>query len=269
MPLLCQKFGIGSRWLSLPLSTLVAFVGVSYVNGAEPAPPAPPPVSKYAPAVDLIALAKGYAESFPASVSDAQKYSKDQPKVQKDAHTLAVVALALALSDEDHALKKVSPALMGAAQALAAAKEAGAAKTAADSITALIAETGEAGDVQAPAEWQKVARMGPLMKQVTFVHNRLKRGLQKNRFEQTAADTAQYAAVLAIIGQACNVDTHEVKDPADIDKWYQYCAEMRDAAGEVNGAIHAKNFDGATAGLEKLEKSCQGCHEVFRAELVQ
>ena len=72
-----------------------------------------------------------------------------------------------------------------------------------------------------------------MMKQVTFLNNRLKRALQKNRFEQMSADTAQYTAQLAVIAQAVTVDTHEVKNPADIDKWFQYSAEMRDAAGEL------------------------------------
>jgi hypothetical protein len=106
------------------------------------------------------------------------------------------------------------------------------------------------------------------MKQVTFVYNRLKRGMQPNRFDQLADDSARYAAILAVIGQVTNFDTHEVKDPAELPEWYRYCGEMRDAAGEVGAAIHARQLDAAVAGMKKLETSCTGCHQVFRKDLV-
>lgn len=264
---------LSSRQRIVPLALAAcALTALGIAWAAEPAPPAPPPVSKYAPAADLAGLAQDYAGSFSEPTSDADKYNEAaQAKVKKDAHTLAVVALALHLSDEDHPLKPASPALVAAARELAAAADVEAARSAAGKIDRLVggAASDEGSDAPTLADWQKVASMGALMKQVTFVQNRLKRGLQPNRFQQLSGETAKYAALLAVIGQAVTVDTHEVKNPADLPDWYRYCGDMRDAAGEVNAAIHAQDLDAVNAAMVRLEKSCNGCHQVFRKDLIQ
>ena len=102
------------------------------------------------------------------------------------------------------------------------------------------------------------------MKQVTFVNNRLRRNMR--RFDDRKDDNARDAALLAAIAQACNYDTHEVKDPAEIDKWYQLCGEMRDAAGDLNAQIHAGDKAAAETALANLGKSCEVCHQTFRVQ---
>ena len=57
-----------------------------------------------------------------------------------------------------------------------------------------------------------------------------------------------------------------VKNPADMQQWYQFCAEMRDAAGAVNPAIHAGDQPAATDAMTRLAKSCEICHAVFRKD---
>lgn len=260
----CHRTGM----LRLPLLlSLAGLVDAGFAWGAEPTPPAAPPVSKFAPAADLIAAAQGYAEDCAAATADEQQFTKLQARITKDAHTLAVIALALSLSDEDHPLKKSSGDLLVASRSLAKAPEVESARRATSEIQSALSGQSDAQAPVEPATWHKVASMGQLMKQVTFLNNRLKRGLQQNRFEQMAADTAQYSALLAVIAQAVTGDTHEVKNPDDTDKWFQYSAEMRDAAGELNGAIHTKNFEAATGASARLEKSCTTCHEVFHNEL--
>ena len=61
-------------------------------------------------------------------------------------------------------------------------------------------------------------------------------------------------------------DTTAVKNPADYEKWYHDCAEMRDAAGSVNAAIHADDQSATAAAMSRLAKSCETCHAVFRKE---
>lgn len=56
---------------------------------------------------------------------------------------------------------------------------------------------------------------------------------------------------------------HEVKNPADLDKCYEYCAEMRDAAGELNAEIKSRQEEAATKALARLTKSCETCHAAF------
>ena len=64
-----------------------------------------------------------------------------------------------------------------------------------------------------------------------------------------------------------HADTHEVKDPNDTGKWYEFCAKLRDAAAEINAAAHAKDQAKAKDALTRLNQSCDRCHEVFRKEL--
>ncbi len=61
-------------------------------------------------------------------------------------------------------------------------------------------------------------------------------------------------------------DTSDVENDADLEKWYQFCAEMRDAAGQVNQAIHAQDADRVQASMEQLKASCDACHAVFEEE---
>ena len=86
-------------------------------------------------------------------------------------------------------------------------------------------------------------------------------------FKQVQQQSAGNSAALAAIAQTALADTHEVKKPADLDKWYQYCAEMRDAAGAVNAAVHAGDQQKATEEMVGLTKSCENCHAVFRKEV--
>ena len=237
--------------LSVPL---VVLVGVVVGD-----PPAPVAVSKYAPADDLIKQVDLYVASMRDGLADMAVYTDKSRLITRDAHTMAALALALAQSDENHKLKESAPALLAAARDLSKAKDYDAAKTAFTAVEAAVAgKAASAPDVK----WERVAGLGQLMKQVTFVNNRLRRNI--SRFDARKDDNARDAAVLAVIGQAVMFDTHEVKNPDDLDKWYQLCGEMRDTAGGLNAAVHAGDKSAAEAALEKLRKNCDACHETFR-----
>ncbi len=237
--------------LSVPLLVLVSVV----IGDA----PAPPPISKFAPAEDLLAQVDSYVTAIREALVDTQVYAEKSRIIARDANTLAALGLVLAMHDQDHRLKGNATALVAAAQTLSKAKDYKVAKEAYEAVED--AATGEASPGGA-AKWERVAGLGQLMKQVTFVNNRLKRNIR--RFKERADDNARDAAVLAAIAQVCNYDTHEVKDQADIEKWYQWCGEMRDAAGDVNAKVHAGDQAGAEAALGKLAASCESCHQTFR-----
>ncbi|MBI2825110.1 MAG: cytochrome c [Planctomycetia bacterium] len=219
-------------------------------------PPAAPPLSKVAPAADLIKQVDLYVAGFRDGLVDEATYADKSRQIAKDAHTLAVVGLVLAMHDENHPMKEAALPLSRAARQLADAKDYPSAKKAFEELT-----KAGGGSAQTP-KWEKVASLGQLMKQVTFVNNRLRRNMR--RFEERADDNARDAAILAVIAQAVTFDTHEVKDPAQVDKWYELCGQMRDAAGELNAQIHAKDKTAAEAALGKMGKSCDACHATFR-----
>lgn len=227
-------------------------------------PPAPPKLSTVAPAADLVAQSKLYVEGFAKGLASEQDYKDSADKIKRDANTLTVLALALGNHDTDNDLKSAAPGIMQAAQELAKTKDYAAAQSGFEKVRLAMDGKGEqAADAGAP-KWARVASMGQLMKQVTFVNNRLKRSMR--RFGNQNEEQARDAAVLAAIAQAVVYDTHEVKNPGDLDRWYQLCGQMRDAAGELNAKVSTADKAGAEAALLKLAQSCDDCHKVFRVE---
>lgn len=258
------------------LRSILALLGAPLVVGlltvlgaARPVsadePPAAPPVSAFAPAADLVAQFDALLADTQASLESADDYFAKETRVRRNAHTLTVLALALALHDSPHRLSTAAPALIAASQALAATKDH---PTAVEACAALAAVAEQPGSNDGPApEWARAASLSQLMKQVTFVHNLLRRNLRGERFASRADENAQHAALLAVIAQAALVDTHEVKDPAQVGEWYAFSGEMRDAAGALNAAIHAADAEAAADASKRLERSCTACHQVFRPSL--
>jgi cytochrome c556 len=250
-----------------PLSWIAAIGCLAFAVGRLLAgdPPPAPAVSTYAPADDLVAQVRILVEGFGAIVASEDAYQTDSAKLKREAHTLASLALVLGLHDSDNPLKAVAPSLVAAAKKLAGAGNYDAAKQGVDEVRNAAAGAGEsaAGKLQ----WEKVSGLGQLMKQVTATNLRLKRNLK--RFDDKKAENARDAAVLAVIAQMAVYDTHEVKRPEDVDQWYQFCGQMRDAAGELNAKIKAADQDAAGAAMVKLGQSCDACHAVFRKDLIK
>ena len=251
-----------SASIRLVVAALCGFVPTSLM-AAEPQAAA---VSTFAPADDLVDQIGFFVGRVDEALAKKVEYDEaKQTRVKKDAHTLAVLALALGLHDKDHPRKSSAAALVKSSQALAKDFENF------DLATAALANVKKAaaGEVQdpAPLKWEKVASMGALMKQVTFVNGNLSRAVNGQRFARQSAAAAAQAATLAVIAQSTVFDTHEVKDPADLEKWYQLSNEWRDAAAEINSAAHAGDQAKAAAGYKRMHKSCDACHEVFRPEV--
>jgi len=231
-------------------------------------PPAAPKVSSFAPAEDLVHQVNYFVERSVESLANKDDYPEaNQSRVKKDANTLALLALALALHDSDHSLKASAPALVGSAQALAAGSaDYDKAKAALENVQK--AAKGEGSpDAVKPTEWKKVGSQGQLMKQAQIVYNQLRRGTDARRFKRQVAENAGMAATLAVIGQSAVIDTHEVKNPADLGEWYKLAAEMRDSAAAVNAAIHAGSQEDSAKALQRMSANCEECHKRFRVEV--
>jgi cytochrome c556 len=242
---------LGVAMLALVLGTVAAW--------AEP--PASPPVSKFAPIDDLANQIDLYAKEIDTALVTPADYDEvKKTKVKKQAHTITVLALSLGMHDEDHPLKSAAPALIETSQALAKASEN--TEEAVAARNALMSAL-KAGPATGEVAWKQVASQGQLMKQVNTLHTRLKRSVTPTRFKRTQKESAGDAAVLAAIGQAILFDTHEVKNEADLPKWYELSAEFRDLAGELNAACRNDDQAQAAALVKKLEKSCSDCHKVF------
>ena len=116
------------------------------------------------------------------------------------------------------------------------------------------------------APGEKVASLPALMKQVPLVHSGLKRGVAPNRLKRMAELSAAQAATLAAIAQAASFDEQYAASPQEADEWVALCAAMRDAAGDVNSAVHAQDQARVDEGMKRMLQSCEACHAKFRRQ---
>lgn len=238
--------------------TLVSAVLVPRFSHCEP-----PKASTFAPAADLLAQVDFFIARVEESLADPAKFDlAKQSRTLKDAHTLAALGYVLESHDEAFPAQASMPALVAAAQSLAKAEAN--AQAASEALARIKqARAGEAAAGQAPRA-EKIASLAALMKQVPLVHTRLQRGTRPGRLERGAEESAGLSATLAAMAQAAMHDEEYAKTPEDAAAWAQFCAQMRDAAGEVNSAIHDKDQQRVTAGMSRMLQSCEACHAKFR-----
>jgi len=219
------------------------------------------PVSAYAPAEHLLAQVDEYMKQMEATVSTPDEYKDGVARIAKDSNTMIVLALALGLHDSDHRLKAHAPAMLQAAQVLAATEDHEAAKTAVAKLKAAVAEGGDGPELK----WEKVASLKELMEQVPLIHASIRRRVSR-RFERNTESIAGDAATIAVIAQGTLPNTDETIEPDKPEEWKKYSLQMRDAAAELLAAAEAKDEESAKAAFEKLDQSCHDCHVVFHPE---
>ncbi len=241
----------------------IAVIAVTAASGLAAAElPAAPPVSHFAPAADLAGQVEYYMKRLEAAVQSEEEYKDSQEKVLKDANTMALIALALGLHDQDNDYKAAAAAMVKASQELAAAKDFATARAGVEALKAAL----KPSDDPPTLKWEKVASLEALMKQVPLINSRMGRYLRRGRFKKSVEEVGGYAAVLAVIAQGAMANADETEKPGEVGKWYQYCARMRDTAGALNKAIHDLDEDAVKKLKVDLTQSCDECHEVFKEE---
>jgi len=240
----------------LPCVFVLAFAQL--LNGSAPE------VSTFAPAKDLSWQLEKFIQRLEEAVSSEEEYEDSIGRIARDSNTVVVLALALGLHDTDNKYKAAAPFIVKAGQHLAAAKDYQSAK---EGVAAVKKSLSEVGD-PAVLKWEKMAEIGELMKQVPLINTKLKKRT-KRRFKKNAKKTAGYSAAIAAIAQGTMNDTSVAKNDSQIQQWYKFSAQMRDAAGLVNRAINDDDEEATKVAMEKLNKSCDDCHVVFHEEEVQ
>jgi hypothetical protein len=218
-------------------------------------------VSAFAPAEDLVSQVPAYIKGLEDSVKSAEDYKDSVENISNDSNTLILIALALGMHDQDNKYKAAAAGLIKAAQDLAATKDfASARKGVAAVKQAAVAQS----DPAMQLKWEKVAFLPAVMKKVPLINTKLKGCLR--RIERRAKDGQGHAAVLAVVAQGSMANAGDTDKPDEVQKWHQFCTEMRDTAAALNGAIRAKDKEAITATMTKLQQSCDHCHEVFHPE---
>lgn len=238
--------------------TAIAVLGLLFVaTGA--AEETPTPVSQYAATDDLAKLIADYGDRVGEAVVSAEEFEAKGSRMVRDARTLVVLGTALGLHDQDHALKAATPAIVAAARRTAeSGTDLAAAQAAVEELKKALAGEANGGE---ELSWDNTKALGQLMKQVNFVHTRLKRNVKKlDKYQEQCADDA---VLLAVIGQASDYDTHEVKDPAQLPEWHKYSMEMRDASAGLAAAIKSGDAAAIETAMNRVAENCDACHHVF------
>lgn len=230
------------------------------VGWAEAEPPAAPPLSTVVSAAPLAAAVGEYLAALRPLAADEAGFAKNKTAMAQQANAIVALAQVLGNHDEPGPYRAGAVELMAAAATLSRAKDFAAAKAAFGAMEAAVEKTA-AG---AKPKWEKAARLGMLMEEIQSRNNDLRRKLR--RLERNQESGARDAAVLAAFGQTLPFDTHEVKNDADLPRWYAMSTEFRDAAAELSRHFAAGDEAGAQRSLERVEKSCAACHEVFHHE---
>jgi cytochrome c556 len=253
---------IGTLAVSISASFIVATLSAS---DEPPAKQSSGKSNVAVPADDLAGELRGIVARLDGLLAKPDDYDEArQSRIAKEADVAAVVALALTLDEQDHRLKRSAASAIAASQSLAKAPDYAAAKRALDELKATGDGKPATVALALPKQWTPVAPLGLLMKEVPQVNNRLKRAVQGEHFKSQAKTSAAASAALAAIAEEAATDHDAVKKPADVPKWKQLCAEMRDAAGRVNQAIHAGDADRTEQAMAQLAQSCEHCHRAFR-----
>ncbi len=256
---------------TLCVSSAIALVAIAQQATTSSADKSAPSIdlatmSKSLPVDDLLAQVKQSTTDLDAWTGDEKIFAERADSIKDEAHTLAAIAVILAMHDQEHPLKPNNGLglLLVGAQAVSKAKDRAAALAGVEQIK-LAQSADRPASPPATIAPAKVASLGRLMNRVAATNSKLRNALR--RLDPRRADeNARHATTLAAIGQAIVFDTHEVKNPADLPKWFAMSNEMRDAFAELSRAIRAGDKDAATTASTRVQKNCDACHEVFHNE---
>lgn len=217
-------------------------------------------VSDYAPAADLVAAQKYFLGQLDESLASKPDYAEDtQERVKKNALVLAVLSMNLGLHDTVNAAQEHAAGVLPLAIELAAAvKDYDKAKAVHDKLIKAASEKHD-GKVA----WAMIRGQGTLMKKTNELNAAIKRNITPTRFEKQAETLKMQTATMAALGQATLLDTHEVKNPADLPEYEKYAVEFRTAAAELNKAVHAADQAAALKAFARMDRSCHTCHQKF------
>ncbi len=227
---------------------------------------APAKIASVAPIADLVAEADAKIKSLEEGLASDKTYLEVKgTKLPTDAGVLAVLAQAVAESEEKAAWQATAADVREAAKAVASAKSYDDAKKGLEGIKAAIG--GTAAGAKPEAEWNKLCGLGKVMKEINGRAGKLRRATRKKDATETEfADAARDASVMAILGLAAHDDTHEVKSgkAEDIAEWKKFSKEFQAQMTAASAAFKKKDMAAAGDAWKKGNAACTDCHAKFR-----
>ncbi|MGL6194449.1 MAG: hypothetical protein ACRC2T_06455 [Thermoguttaceae bacterium] len=223
---------------------------------------------KLPPVADLEGQVDALLKKISSTIEDLDgsvKFADDADALYRDANALALVALALGLSEENNKYKKAAPAIIDATMKLEKA-------TSLDEATKLFAELKKSTSINAESdklEWKKVASLKPIMKAVPNINTVVKRNLRnESALKKGVQRVIEGSATLAAISQGCIPNADDTIKPEAKQEWTDECIKFRDISLELNKKAHdfadgKASHEDIEAVFDKLTESCNSCHTHF------
>lgn len=222
---------------------------------------APVKIAAVAPVSDLQAEADLKIKAIEEALATDKSYLDTKgTTLPAEAGVLAVLAQAIAESEEKPTWKASAPDLRDGAIAIATAKSYDEAKKGLETVKA--AHGGTAAGGKPEAEWNKLIKLGALMKDVNKRNGKLRRATRK--LPDDPAEAARDASVLAVLGLVTHADTHEVKDASKVPEWQKYALEFQTQMTATSAAFKKKDLAAAADAFKKANAACNDCHGKFR-----
>ena len=223
---------------------------------------APQKVVEIATVEDLVAEINAKVELLGQQVASAEAFAMtiEKKEVNQAAGVVACMAQAIVEHPDKAQAKFHAADLRDAAVLLRAAKTF-------DDATKLFAAVKDAhagkssGSAKPDAEWNKLIGLGRMMEEV----NGRSAGIRKAmRRLQKPDETARDCTTLAILALAMEVDTHEVKDKAQLPLWKELSVKYRSEMIAMAKAVRAKDTAKANEHFTAANAACSQCHEKIR-----
>ena len=230
---------------------------------------APVKIASVAPVSDLVREADVKIKLLEEFLFDNKSYVESKgTTIPAAAGVLAVLAQAIVESDEKAAWQSAAADVRDAAIIVATAKSYDDAKKGLAAIQD--AHGGKAAGAKPEHEWNKLCKLGSIMKEINARNSKLRRVTRKK--PPTAAEFAEGSAdasVMAVLALAAHDDTHEVKSKKkeDIDEWQKYAKEFQTQMTAVAAAFRKNDVAAAADAWKKGTTACNDCHAKFRPDL--
>ena len=233
-------------------------IGMSLLLPCDAAAPAK--IASVAPIADLVAEADAKIKSLDEALASDKSYLEAKgTTIPTEAGVLAVLAQAVVESEEK------APWQASAADVREAAKSYDEAKKGLTAVKE--AYSGKTGGAKPEAEWNKLAGLSKVMKEVNKRNTKLRRTTRKKPpTDDDFAEAARDASVMAVLALAAHEDTHEVKSgkAEDIAEWKKFAKEFQAEMTAASAAFKKKDLAAAGDAFKKGNTACNDCHMKYR-----
>ena len=223
---------------------------------------APQKVVEIATVEDLVAEINAKVELLGQQVASAEAFAMtlEKKEVNQAAGVVACMAQAIVEHPDKAKAKFHAADLRDAAVLLRAAKTfEDATKLFAAVKNAHVGKS--AGSAKPDAEWNKLTGLGRMMEEVNSRSASIRKSMRRL---QKPEETARDCTTLAILALAMEVDTHEVKDKAQLPLWKDLSVKYRSEMIAMAKAVRAKDTAKANEHFIAANAACSQCHEQIR-----